>query len=71
MTMSEKVQYLQFTASVGAIRINEIRSAVGYPPFSEEEGGNTIVMSKNFGSIESVKDMDLNNNDKKENAGIK
>lgn len=60
MTMAEKVQYLQFSASVGAIRVNEIRSAVGYPPFTDEEGGNTIVMSKNYGSLESVKNMDLN-----------
>ncbi|MCQ2059785.1 MAG: phage portal protein [Bacteroidaceae bacterium] len=60
MTMNEKVQFLQFSASVGAIRVNEIRAATGYPPFTDDEGGNTIVMSKNYGSIESVKDMDLN-----------
>lgn len=61
MTMNETISYIQIAASVGAITINEIRSAMGYPPVDDEAIGNTLVMSKNYGSVQSVKDMDLNN----------
>ncbi len=62
MTMNETIQYIQVAASVGAITINEIRSAMGFNPVDDEEIGNTLVMSKNYGSVQSVKDMDMTNN---------
>lgn len=60
MTMNETISYIQIAASVGAITINEIRSAMGFAPVDDDEIGNTLVMSKNYGSVQSVKDMDLN-----------
>lgn len=65
MTMNETIQYITIAANVGAITINEIRSAMGFNPVDDDEIGNTLVMSKNYGSVQSVKDMDLN----KENIG--
>lgn len=61
MTMNETIQYITIAANVGAITINEIRSAMGFNPVDDDEIGNTLVMSKNYGSVQSVKDMDLNN----------
>lgn len=61
MTMTETISYIQIAASVGAITINEIRSAMGFNPVDDDSIGNTLVMSKNYGSVQSVKDMDLNN----------
>lgn len=60
MTMTETINYVSVAASVGAITINEIRAAMGFNPVDDDEIGNTLVMSKNYGSVQSVKDMDLN-----------
>lgn len=60
MTMSETIQYISIAASVGSITINEIRSVMGFSPVADPEIGNTLIMSKNYGSVQSVKDMDLN-----------
>lgn len=68
MTMNETIQYITIAANVGAITINEIRSAMGFNPVDDDEIGNTLVMSKNYGSVQSVKDMDLNNTGGEANA---
>lgn len=60
MSMNEKIQWLTLASNVGAITINEMRAIIGYPPYEDEELGNTPVMSKNFGNAETVKDMDKN-----------
>lgn len=62
MTMSEKIQWLTLASNVGAITINEMRAIIGYAPYTDEELGNTPVMSKNFGDATSVKDVDKNTN---------
>lgn len=64
MTMAETINYVSVASSVGAITINEIRAAMGFNPVDDDEIGNTLVMSKNYGSVQSVKDMDLNSNNK-------
>lgn len=68
MTMTETIEYIKISASVGAITINEIRSMTGKPPVDDDEIGNTLVMSKNYGSVQSVKDMDLNESGGDENG---
>ncbi|MCQ2308195.1 MAG: phage portal protein [Bacteroidales bacterium] len=60
MTVGETIEFVKISASAGAIRIDEIRAAFGYPPCEDQEIGNMFVMSKNYGSVESVKNMDLN-----------
>lgn len=62
MTMSEKIQWLTLASNVGAITINEMRAIIGYAPYTDEELGNTPVMSKNFGDAGVVKDVDKNTN---------
>lgn len=62
MTMSEKIQWLTLASNCGAITINEMRAIIGYAPYTDEELGNTPVMSKNFGDATSVKDVDKNTN---------
>ena len=62
MTMGEKIQWLTLASNVGAITINEMRSIIGYAPYTDEELGNTPVMSKNFGDAGVVKDVDKNTN---------
>lgn len=62
MTMNEKIQWLTLASNVGAITINEMRAIIGYAPYTDEELGNTPVMSKNFGDATSVKDVDKNAN---------
>lgn len=60
MTTAEKINYFTLLSNVGAVTINELRVGMGMKPLDDEEIGNTLVMSKNFGSTESVKDMDAN-----------
>lgn len=62
MTMDEKIRWMTMASNVGAITINEMRDILGYPPYDDEELGNTPVMSKNFGAADSVKDVDKNEN---------
>lgn len=62
MTMDEKIRWMTMASSVGAITINEMRDILGYPPYDDEELGNTPIMSKNFGAADSVKDVDKNLN---------
>lgn len=59
MTIDEKIKWVTIASSVGAITINEIRTIFGYPP-SDEENANKLIMSKNYGSVDSVANMDKN-----------
>lgn len=59
MTIDEKIKWVTIASSVGAITINEIRTIFGYPP-SEEENADKLIMSKNYGSVDSVANMDKN-----------
>lgn len=61
MTINEKIQWVTTAANVGAITINEIRNIFGYPP-SNEPNANKLIMSKNYGSVESVANMDIDKN---------
>lgn len=56
MTMNEKIQWLTLASNVGAITINEMRGVMGYPP-SDEENANKLIMSKNYGAVDSVANM--------------
>mgnify|MGYP003296834441 CR=1 FL=1 len=60
MTTAEKINYFTLLSNVGAVTINELRVGMGMKPVEDETIGNTLIMSKNFGSVESVKDMDKN-----------
>ena len=60
MSTAEKINYFTLLSNVGGITINEIRVGMGLKPVEDDEIGNTLVMSKNFGSAESVKDMGKN-----------
>lgn len=62
MSTAEKITYFTLLSNVGAITPNEIRAGMGMPPVDDDEVGNTLVMSKNFGSAQSVKDMDMSKN---------
>lgn len=57
MTIDEKIKWVTIASSVGAITINEIRTIFGYPP-SDEENADKLIMSKNYGSVDSVANMD-------------
>lgn len=59
MTIDEKIKWVTIASSVGAITINEIRTIFGYPP-SDEENADKLIMSKNYGSVDSVANMDKN-----------
>lgn len=59
MTIDEKIKWVTIASSVGAITINEIRNIFGYPP-SDEENADKLIMSKNYGSVDSVANMDKN-----------
>jgi hypothetical protein len=65
MTINEKIQWVTTAASVGAITINEIRNIFGYPP-SNEENANKLIMSKNYGSVDSVANMDIDKKQKED-----
>lgn len=67
MTINEKIQWVTIAASVGAITINEIRNIFGYPP-SDEENANKLIMSKNYGSVESVANMDIDKDENQNNT---
>ena len=72
MTMDEKIKWMTLASNVGAITINEMRDILGYEPYTDEELGNTPIMSKNFGAADSVKDIDKNenvNNNTSDNGG--
>lgn len=57
MTMQEKIQWMTLASTVGAITINEMRSIIGYSPV-DDENANKLIMSKNFGTVDSVANMD-------------
>ena len=57
MSMGEKIQWLTLASSIGAITINEARAIVGYP-MCDDENANKLIMSKNFGTVASVANMD-------------
>ena len=44
-------------SNTGAIEVDELRHMLSMPPCEDETLGKTMIMSKNFGSAESVKDM--------------
>lgn len=67
MTMNEKIQWMTLASNVGAITINEMRAILGFAPYTDEELGNTPVMSKNFGAADVVKNSDIEKNPKNDN----
>lgn len=62
MSMNDKERWGTLLSNVGAITVNELRGMIGYSPVADEEVGNMLIMSKNFGSVDSVKDIDKNKN---------
>lgn len=61
MTMNEKHLWATLLSNIGGITVNEVRAMIGYGPVADNEIGNMLVMSKNYGNVQSVKNMDLNN----------
>lgn len=57
MSMAEKIQWLTLASNIGAITINEAREIIGYPP-CVDDNANKLIMSKNYGAVESVATMD-------------
>lgn len=55
MSMTQKKEIGDLLSSTGAICVDELRATFGYSPCEDEELGRTMVMSKNYGSTDSVK----------------
>ena len=55
------------TNQLGLFRKNEYREMLGYPPLSDEEGGNEIVISLNYTNTQNLDEyQDVGDNDGKE-----
>ena len=55
------------TNQLGLFRKNEYREMLGYPPLSDEEGGNEIVVSLNYTNTQNLDEyQDVGDNDGKE-----
>ena len=54
--MTDKKEIGTLLSNTGSIMTDELRNMFGMAPCENEELGNTFVMSKNWGSAESVKD---------------
>lgn len=57
MTNTDKIQAGRLLSDTGSAMVDEIRSLFGLPPCEDKDLGKTMIMSKNFGSAKSVKDM--------------
>lgn len=56
VSINDKKEIGALLSSTGACSIDELRSIFGMSPCEDENLGKTMIMSKNYGSAESVKD---------------
>lgn len=56
VSINDKKEIGALLSSTGACSIDELRSIFGMSPCEDENLGKTLIMSKNYGSAESVKD---------------